>query len=369
MFTLRSAESRGRLRPNTLIERGGIHRRAALTALVLAVLLLCGHAPGQPTPRKPQRPSARSTPAPRASPAVTALLQAFDRVEIVALGEAHGLQEEHELLGRLIQHPRFARKVRTIVVEFGSARHQGVLNDYLAGARVRKDRLQQVWRDTSQPLVWDAPVYEQFFATVRSGNRGLPANRRLQVLLGDPSLDWSQLHTRADYDRARTVGRSEYMRSLLQRHALAGRGKALWIAGTAHVRRRPGQHVGIEALERRSPGSTWVVLPHLGLADSSPAAHRRFERLFATWRRPSLAPVKRTTLGALPWREGKLEDELDAYLYLGPVETLTMSHPSPAIYRDETYFRELDRRYRILNGHPLDRGRLLRPRPRRFEDN
>jgi hypothetical protein len=343
--------------------------KVLLTALALACLVsregVCEDS-ARPPSAAPGDLRVRDATDPRPHDAVRSIIEAFARHPIVALGEAHALREQHEFIAKLIRHPDFASGVDDIVVEFGSAAHQDVLDRFLGGADVPEVELRRVWRDTSQPLVWDAPVYERFFATVCTVNRGLPAGRRLRVLLGDPPLDWQQVRTREDYHRLRPVGRNESMMSLLSTEVLARGRKALLIAGTAHVRRRPGQAAGISLVERRHPGSVFVVVPHLGLEDSSPALHERFERTFAGWPRPSIALVEGTSLGAVPWRDWKLEDETDAYLYLGPLDTLTMSRPSPEIYRDEGYFRELDRRHRILTGRPLDRASLLRERPARF---
>ena len=50
-----------------------------------------------------------------------AILNSFDKYRVVALGEAHGLQEEHDFIQSLIRNPAFAAKVNDIVVECGNA--------------------------------------------------------------------------------------------------------------------------------------------------------------------------------------------------------------------------------------------------------
>ena len=48
------------------------------------------------------------------------LVSAFDQVDIVALGEAHGrFRLDSDLRIAVVRHPDFAKKVRSIVVEFG----------------------------------------------------------------------------------------------------------------------------------------------------------------------------------------------------------------------------------------------------------
>ena len=97
---------------------------------------------------------------PLALDAAAELLGAFDRVPVVALGEAHGLQEEHDFLGTLLRHPDFPARVNDIVVEFGNALYQDVVDRYLAGEAVDRSELRQAWRNTTQsPLQqWDSPV-------------------------------------------------------------------------------------------------------------------------------------------------------------------------------------------------------------------
>jgi hypothetical protein len=63
---------------------------------------------------------------------VRTLISAFDRADIVALGESHGrIRLDSELQIALVRHPDFAKKVRSIVVEFGSATEQWTLDRYI----------------------------------------------------------------------------------------------------------------------------------------------------------------------------------------------------------------------------------------------
>jgi hypothetical protein len=56
-----------------------------------------------------------------------------------------------------------------------------------------------VWNDTTQSdPVWDLPIYEDFYRAVRTINQELPPSRRLRVLLGDPPIDWRNIHTFSD---------------------------------------------------------------------------------------------------------------------------------------------------------------------------
>ena len=87
-------------------------------------------------------------PAPQSSTvASTALLDAFDHHQIVALGLAHGLRQQEDFVIGLLGHQRFAATVDSIVVEFGNARFQARADRYIAGGDVSPKALRSVWRD------------------------------------------------------------------------------------------------------------------------------------------------------------------------------------------------------------------------------
>ena len=116
------------------------------------------------------------------------LVSAFDQADIIALGETHQWRLDTDLRIAVVRHPDFARKVRSIVVEFGSTTEQPTLDRYIRGENVSKAQLEQVWKTTTQAAngVWDSPVYAEFLAAVRDVNSRLPADARIRVLGGDP---------------------------------------------------------------------------------------------------------------------------------------------------------------------------------------
>src|SRR5438046_5643498 len=111
------------------------------------------------------------------------LVSAFDQVDIVALGETHRWRLDTDLRIALVRHPDFAKKVRSIVVEFGSTTEQTTLDRYIRGENVSRPQLEQVWKTTRPPgpLVAENPIYADFFAAVREVNSRLPADARIRV--------------------------------------------------------------------------------------------------------------------------------------------------------------------------------------------
>src|SRR5215212_5590513 len=174
-----------------------------------------------------------SRPALEPTPAITGLLDLFATRPLVALGEMHGLQDEADFITALLHHPAFPATVQVIVVEFGNARHQAVVDRFVAGEPVAARDLRPVWRDF---IGWgfDMPIYEQFFRTVRAINRTLPAAQRLRVLLGDPPIDWSQTQFTRETEYIWQEQRDAHYTEVVETQVLAPGHHGLLIAGLFH---------------------------------------------------------------------------------------------------------------------------------------
>jgi len=317
-------------------------------------------------------------PEPKPAKAVEGLLEVFDRFPLVALGEAHQSQTEHEYIAALIKHPAFATKVNDIVVEFGNALYQPIMDRYIAGETVARTDLRKVWRNTTQPtMILDAPIYERFFGAVRAVNQNLPKQKQLRVLLGDPPIDWDAIKSRADL-RPSMFDRDGHFVSVVEKEALAKGRKALLISGTAHLIRcclSVSQGV-TAAIEKSHPGAVFVVMPHQGFGERNDELEKRL----ASWPNPGLAHVKNTWLGGLSPGVGypvsnsiitllpdggsvpfsskfkgmKFQDMTDAYLYLGPKDSMIINDTiPPEVLQDEEYQRELQRRQQLRSGNQM----------------
>src|SRR5213075_979739 len=237
------------------------------------------------------------------------LISVFDKADIVALGEAHQRQLDSDLRIALVRHPDFAKKVRSIVVEFASTTEQPTLDRYIRGENVSRAQLEQVWKTTTQAAngVWDDPIYADFLAAVRDVNSKLPAGARIRVFGGDPGP--------GDNRSRETAAVSVLKEQVLQKH-----GKALVIYGAAHFYRTMprdylssvGEDIGIaRMLEIDYPGRTFVVIP-IGRLDIPPGAtlpvnpdYQKFDRALKTQVRPVLVPLQR-----LPFRDYTAEEFL-----------------------------------------------------------
>jgi hypothetical protein len=349
--------------------------RAALFASVFAL----HGAPAARSATEPASPPAEPIP----HDAVDAILQAFERVPVVALGMSHRQQDESDFVLRLVRDPRFASHVNTIVIEAGNALYQPDLDRYVAGQAVPIERVRRVWRDTTQPGSADVRGSSELLETVREVNRHLPAAHRVRVLAGDPPIDWSQVHRLEDYLPFGT-GRDVHFASTVVSQVLAKHRKALLVIGAAHVMRRPvtwpGDPRPVEPtvtmrIEQSFPNSVFVVIPH----DDFGARNAELEPRLASWPVPSLSRLGPDWIGMVdagavfggkirrvgsdpshpeaPYPGVKLRDLADGYLYLGPIASI---REVERIRESGTpYARELARRLEILGG-----GAVAAPLPR-----
>lgn len=308
--------------------------------------------------------------------AVAAIVEAFRTHELVALGDAHGNAEAQIFLRRLVSDPSFAAAVDDIVVEFGNARYQDVVDRYVRGDRVPAERLRKVWQNTT--VANEIPVDERFFETVRSVNAGRPREDQLRVLLSDPPIDWSTVRTREDHFRWLAM-RDSFPAALIQVEVLAKGRKALVVYGQLHFQRRQilsnfdmsdwRVQTIVSLIERASPIRVFTIWR----ADDDLAA---IQPDVASWARPSLAVVRSTRVGAadvaalspagariafrgdgsvpIPkeeWLSLRVEEQLDAVLYLGPSAEMTEAPLSSAPCAEPGYLEERLRRI-ALTGIP-----------------
>ncbi len=311
--------------------------------------------------------------------AIDGVIAAFDSHSIVALGEGmHNNEQGHLFRLSLIRDPRFAATVDDIVVEFGNARFQDVMDRFVNGEDISHAILRKVWQDTTQSHgVWDVPIYEEFFSAVRAVNQTLPKDQRLRVLLGDPPIDWEYWSDDQKWDR------DGYPAELIQREVIAKHRRALVIYGDMHFLRRPLDYVAVDD-ENSAPQGNEV--PHLAELLERNGTTKLFtiwtytyggdinnlQADLQSWPQPSLSSFRGSILGAQDFefyfpgptrmqfldgqprffkvKPGKrMEDYFDALLYLGPVSNITYSELPIEFCTDTTYI-EMRTHRTALNG-------------------
>jgi hypothetical protein len=232
-------------------------RRTVFATLANSMLLaaalghLTSHSAVAQAPASPKPPLVQ--------PALDGLFDAFKTHPLVGLSDAHGLAQQQDFYAALVRDPRFAREVGNVVVEFGTAQHQAIIDRYVTGGSVPYAELRKVWSD---PVGWNPTVtyigFANFFAAVRSINLTLPTEQRIRVWLGDPPIDWSAATERDA--RAAMRNRDTHAADVIVRNILSKSRKALVIYGGAHLisdrpadaKLRPGPSAGAETLLRKT---------------------------------------------------------------------------------------------------------------------
>jgi hypothetical protein len=354
----------------------GMSRRRVLTA---SAGTAAAAAAGGLVARQYVASATPSSAAPGASGLIETVLEAFGTYRLVGLGESHQLQEHHDLLQTLLADPRLPEVVDDIVVEFGNALYQDLIDRFvLGGEPVNDAALRLVWRNTTQSPedTWDAPVYEQFYRRVRAVNRTLPPARRIRVLAGDPPVEWSNSGVpNAPY----RVQRDPYAASVVAKEVLAKGHRALLHYGSGHVIHESGWLVGI--IEQQTGVRTYTITDLVPLAGDPGGLGVKL----SGYPRNTVIPTAGTWLGEMDagdvlalevLRDGGkpvnpdcgilLGTLTDAGLYLGQPAVLTESWPNPAIYLDPAYWAELQRR-NAATGGGVDLDSLRQQQPPTFQ--
>lgn len=341
-----------------------------LIHLCCAVLLLLVM-PAMSWPQTQQQaklPGANPVP----EPAVSAIIAAFDKYEVVGMGEAHGDKDQDDFILSLIRNPAFLEKVNDIAVECGNSLYQPILDRYIAGEDVPFSEVQKVWRNTTQVMCSWSGFFEQFFPLMRAINQKLPPGKRLRVLAADPPIDWDQIK---DYKDHLKFDREASIASVMEKEVLSKHRKALMLFGELHLmhgQEKSAWPSAVSIYERDYPNLTFVI-SDLGSFDRD--LFTLSSSAFATWPFPSLARAKGSWLGALDlWQffpkqvslgkdcdvrevempqsmQKPMEELFDAFIYLGP-QDLRLKEQVPGDIALDIDYRMEQRRREALPGPP-----------------
>jgi hypothetical protein len=150
------------------------------------------------------------------------------------------------------------------------------------------------------------------------------------------------------------------------KEVLARKRKALMLFGLMHLLHGlpmnpsrieiPMRATAVTLYEQTYPGLTFVVIPHRGFGTYSnlEGENGELEARMRSWPKPSLIPVTGTWMAALgvadffqvpeTWKDRPLAGFVDAYLYLGPRDSLSRESTPSSILDDMQYVGELRRR-------------------------
>lgn len=292
--------------------------------------------------------SAAAARAESSAAAIAQIAKQFDQHPLIMIGELHRWEQLHAFMREMLRNPDFVCRADDIVVEFGNSRLQGLADRYAAGEKVTEAELQSLWRETAVPLGWNSPVYQQFFETVREINQKRICPRPIRIVLADPPLDWSKIKTAKDY--APWVDRDASYAEVVDREVMAKHHRAFLLAGQFHVVKQTpdGDEDGPRAaqlIERKHPGALFtIVAAPPAVAE---AMHLEPAPSFKIIRGSELQKADFSVIatGNPHKKWPPMGDVVDGVLNVG---AQTFAYPSPKIYLDPDYQRELRRRAAII---------------------
>jgi len=329
--------------------------------MAFVVLLLVARAPVGAMQSAPAQPVTPVNP-------IAAIIEAFRTHNIVTLTDPHGNVQVQAFLLSLVRDPRFPEAVNDIVIETASARYQDAIDRFVRGDNVDRAVLRKAWEDHTVANSLGVKA-EELIRAVRTVNASLSEAKRLRVIAGDPPIDWDNIISGQD-GRRWTELRDSYPADLVRRQVLDRGRRALVVYGQGHLQRRQ--------IVANYDMSTWQAQTVVSLLERDHGA-----RIFnvwtlldrgvelpegvASWRVPSLALLRGTTLGTrdfgfysrglgdgsrfgvkggqlvpVPreeWKMMRMEDQFDALLYLGPPASMTTAAVPAALCQDAEFVR------------------------------
>jgi hypothetical protein len=329
--------------------------------IAFVVLLLLVRVPAGAMQSPPPQPPLPSDP-------IAAIIEAFRTHNVVTLTDPHGNVQVQAFLLSLVRDSRFPDAANDIVIEMASARYQDAIDRFVRGDDVDRSILRKAWEDHTVANSLGIQA-EELIRAVRTVNASLSEARRLRVVAGDPPIDWDNIISGQD-SRRWTELRDSYPADLVRRQVLDRGRRALVVYGQGHLQRRQ--------IVANYDMSTWQAQTVVSLLERDHGA-----RIFnvwtlldrgvelpegvTSWRVPSLAPLRGTTLGArdfglysrglgdgsrfgvnggqlvpVPreeWKMMRMEEQFDALLYLGPPASMTTTTVPPALCADTDFVR------------------------------
>lgn len=298
------------------------------------------------------------------APADEAIISLFDQHQIVAIGDAHFYDGIMVFITQLVASEAFAAKVRHIVVEFGNANQQELLDAYLAGEAISEQEIQKVWRDTLFFTAWTPVVYQEFFRAVREFNAGQTSESQLKVTLAEQSFDWRNVTSAEQWQIPadnKVAGFSKRFNERVQDE------NVLLIFGAFHTINLAEKFVGenqldnlplITQINAKYPNqvySIWPVIQEslMQLLDTQttikqPSFIALDKSALGTHRFADLMPKARIKLSEFGARNASTSELFDGMLFV-PNLTRNLSFPD-RVLDDEQWLGEMQQRVDIIGG-------------------
>lgn len=301
------------------------------------------------------------------------IIQAFQNCNIIGLGEgAHDLENSHTFFKKLFDNKKIQEIINVIIIEFANIDYQTILDKYIFGEEVDLNELRKVWRESTQSpgRLGEIPVYFALLQKIRNINLTIPAEKKIRVVGGDPSIDWKAINTWDDYKNQIGFSRDTFPAHLAIDFAMHDFKKVLLIYSGFHLTKvfdkdKRAVHPTITtAINEKYKDAIKVIevfnpkafqleeqvknLPLYSIVDLSEDEIGDFpaEKMFS-----SITNNKGAKLTL--FEKYKIKDLFDAFLFVGLAESWKIAEVPQSVSYDHEYWNELNRRRKIVGMKPL----------------
>ncbi|WP_199449819.1 hypothetical protein [Vibrio harveyi] len=308
----------------------------------------------------------------QAKSADAAILNAFKQHNFVGIGDYHWNDAFLRYATDLVSTPAFSDQVTHIVVEFGNAKYQPVLDNYLAGGDVSDEQLRSILRGSIYFMAWMPDAYADFFKAIKVRNKTLPKGKKIHVHLAEAPFDWSTVSDEKVWQQAAKNKTDHFYQVAAER--IQNNQKALLIFGAFHLVNAPRDYVAktqasawplATRLEQAFPNSTYLIWPMTEpevvktFHDvKAPALLEVAKSPIADLRFIDLLPKARYKLAAMDDMDAQIGGLFDAFLYLGDNQRTTVFPRD--VMEDREWVNEMQRRVDIIGGKTQDRFNEIR---------
>lgn len=272
--------------------------------------------------------------------------KAFDKYDIVGIGESHGVEQVTDFYIELVRSDDFVKNVDVIVFEFGNSLYQEDLDDYILGISKDATKVKKLWREHTSSFLasGDRTGTIRFLEEVRKVN--MMSEHKVRVLAAEVPIEWSNIMTSEDLFAF--VGmREQFYGDLVISEILHKNKKAFLIMGSGHFNKSK-PHKGamdnpITAILKASDKN--LVLINTMTMDGFPFSQlpkmENGELIETT--HPIVGNLK---LGVPFIEDLSLKVQTDALLYLG--ERMDLKYEVPMPFNDPVYEAERQRRRDLI---------------------
>ncbi len=243
---------------------------------------------------------------------------------VVAIGEAHWYGDLFEKMTDVLLDSELDGTFSHLFIEFGNAKHQDLIDNYLAGQTITDTELAAVWLDSVAFPAWMHPCYGEFFQKLRAVNskRKVP----IKIVLTEPSFNWQDIKHSRELSKL-NAQRDQALVEGVEKQTLESDLGVVVLVGARHILKSSSalafmskhKNKSFGNLAKQAFGERYVsVWPHILPEALNVPAHGIYSIAYPLLNKRSFLDLIPKKPPLNPYAFINLDELIDAYWYLGP---------------------------------------------------